>query len=93
MECPECGGNSKTLDTRKYEGNVYRSRECKCCGFRFDTMESLVPYTRDHQFVMSKKKYYKDLYAKRKAEGYYPMSERLFYKRLYESRAKKSCNG
>lgn len=71
MECPECKGKSIVQFTRKYNGVVYRSRECKVCGFKFDTMESLLPYSRDHEFVKAKESQYKDLYNKRKAEGYY----------------------
>lgn len=39
MECPECSGNTKVLDSRKYAGAVYRKRECKSCNFIFWTEE------------------------------------------------------
>ena len=39
MECPECGGNTRVLDSRKYAGAVYRKRKCKLCHFIFWTEE------------------------------------------------------
>lgn len=39
MECPECGKNTKVLESRKYAGGVYRRRKCIECGFMFWTEE------------------------------------------------------
>lgn len=54
MECPECGGNTKILDSRKYAGAVYRKRECKLCNFTFWTEEIEID---------SNSKVIKDMYA------------------------------
>ncbi len=32
-------GESKVLETRRYEGKIYRKRECADCGHKFITIE------------------------------------------------------
>ena len=41
MNCPNCGGKTRTIDSRdRDEGNMtYRRRECRKCGERFTTFE------------------------------------------------------
>lgn len=41
MKCPICGTNSRVLDTRREGDIITRHRECKKCGRRFHTSESL----------------------------------------------------
>ena len=39
MKCPECGGTTNVVDSREFDGNLNRRRECKSCGYRFNTIE------------------------------------------------------
>lgn len=39
MTCPNCGGNTKVIDSRPQEDSVYRRRECLVCKERFSTTE------------------------------------------------------
>ena len=39
MTCPNCGGNTKVIDSRLQEDSVYRRRECMVCKKRFSTTE------------------------------------------------------
>lgn len=39
MTCPECGSDTKVVDSRRSEDTVTRRRECLACGHRFTTME------------------------------------------------------
>ena len=39
MTCPNCGGNTKVIDSRPQEDSVYRRRECMVCKKRFSTTE------------------------------------------------------
>ena len=46
MRCPKCGcDNDKVIDSRagRDGGTVRRRRECLSCGYRFSTLESVVP--------------------------------------------------
>lgn len=45
MDCIKCGGDTKVHDSRHYNGNMYRQRECLSCGFRFWTTERLASTT------------------------------------------------
>ena len=42
MICTKCGGETKTIDSRKRRGTVIRRRECLVCGYRFSTEEILL---------------------------------------------------
>ena len=44
MKCPECGGGTQVIDSRKMEGYVWRSRKCKDCGVRVSSIEILAGY-------------------------------------------------
>ena len=39
MNCNECGGSSKVIDTNKQTDQVKRRRKCKECGHRWTTVE------------------------------------------------------
>lgn len=39
LECMECDGTMRVLDTRTYAGEVYRRRQCKTCGKTVWTVE------------------------------------------------------
>lgn len=39
MECPECGGKTVVVNSRKYAGAVYRKRKCTKCNYRFFSEE------------------------------------------------------
>lgn len=39
MECSECGGETRVIETTTYEDRVRRRRECQSCGGRFTTEE------------------------------------------------------
>lgn len=39
MTCPNCGGDTKVIDSRQQEDSVYRRRECLVCKDRFSTTE------------------------------------------------------
>ncbi len=46
MRCPKCGcDNDKVIDSRvaRDGGTVRRRRECLACGYRFSTLEGVVP--------------------------------------------------
>ena len=46
MRCPKCGvDDDKVIDSRagRDGGTVRRRRECLSCGYRFSTLESVVP--------------------------------------------------
>ena len=46
MRCPKCGvDNDKVIDSRagRDGGTVRRRRECLACGYRFTTLEGVVP--------------------------------------------------
>ncbi len=46
MKCPKCGvDNDKVIDSRagRDGGTVRRRRECLSCGYRFSTLEGVVP--------------------------------------------------
>ena len=45
MDCPECGQQTRTLETRKADGGaaVRRRRSCPACGTRFTTFERAAP--------------------------------------------------
>lgn len=40
MECPECGRDAKTIESRNHSSYVYRRQRCKC-GKRFTTREMM----------------------------------------------------
>ena len=39
MECPECGGKTIVVNSRKYAGAVYRKRKCVECNYQFFSEE------------------------------------------------------
>ena len=39
MTCPNCGGDTKVIDSRQQEDSVYRRRKCLICKERFSTTE------------------------------------------------------
>ena len=40
FKCPECHGqNFRVLETRSRDESKTRRRECRCCGYRFTTLE------------------------------------------------------
>lgn len=39
VECPECGGRTQVVDSRKRTDAVYRRRDCVKCGHRITTLE------------------------------------------------------
>ena len=41
MKCPKCGCEALVRDSRDNDGDIARVRECKACGYRFTTLESL----------------------------------------------------
>jgi transcriptional repressor NrdR len=48
LKCPKCDGSTKVYDSRESPvgGEVWRRRECRECGGRFTTYESLHSTTR-----------------------------------------------
>ena len=42
MRC-KCGGDTRVVDARVLENGVRRRRLCMDCGFRFSTLESVLP--------------------------------------------------
>lgn len=59
MNCPNCGGETKVVDSRPQEDGVQRRRECLECKERFKTVE------------IDSELYQKLLYAPTKAEIVY----------------------
>lgn len=47
MTCIDCDGKTKTIDTRCYEGVVYRKHRCTLCGREFDTLEQPIITSRE----------------------------------------------
>ena len=47
MDCIKCGYDTKVHNSRHYNGNMYRQRECLRCGFRFWTKERLIENTTE----------------------------------------------
>ena len=44
MTCPECNGQTKVVDSREPDAQkVRRRRECLVCGYRFNTLEVVLP--------------------------------------------------
>ncbi len=41
MKCPLCQGKTRVLETRKADNFIKRRRECKECGYRFRTIETI----------------------------------------------------
>lgn len=42
MTCPTCGqDNDRVINSRDRKDHVYRLRECKGCGARFETLEKV----------------------------------------------------
>lgn len=39
MECPDCGEDTRVIETVSYPNRVRRRRECEACGHRFTTDE------------------------------------------------------
>ena len=54
--CPNCSGPTRVRHTRLWEdeGVVFRQRECKKCGHKFDTLEN--PITHELISIMKKEK-------------------------------------
>lgn len=50
MKCLSCGGDTRVVDTDKYETTVVRIRKCLCCGASETTDE--VPRMRSNVFPM-----------------------------------------
>lgn len=42
MDCPECGADTRVVETAPYPNRVRRRRECEACGHRFTTREGPV---------------------------------------------------
>lgn len=53
MLCPKCGGKTGTLNTllNPKDNETYRRKECKICGFRFYTFESVAEDTDDFRNI------------------------------------------
>lgn len=41
MQCPECGCDSRVMETRKNESGLHRRRECLSCKAKFQTQENI----------------------------------------------------
>lgn len=39
MTCPQCNGRTEIYDSRHEDDAVNRKRQCRKCGFRFQTIE------------------------------------------------------
>lgn len=52
MNCPECDGNTKVVETR----GTRRRRECLCCKTRFTTEETIVVKARQPREKVAIKK-------------------------------------
>jgi hypothetical protein len=46
MNCLQCGGKTRVVDSRMVRGTTKRWRECYVCGFRFYTIELKEPEVR-----------------------------------------------
>ena len=42
MKCPECGNETLVKDSRENDSDIMRRRECRACGYRFNTVESFL---------------------------------------------------
>lgn len=43
MQCPQCqAGKTKVIDSRDHGGARYRVRECRGCGARYSTCETVM---------------------------------------------------
>lgn len=42
MNCPDCGGMTKVIESRRNEDGMRRRRECLSCQLRLTTMETVV---------------------------------------------------
>lgn len=54
MNCNECGGRSRVIDSRTTIGGVRRVRECRTCGHRMSTLEVFVRSTTTGPSHLSK---------------------------------------
>lgn len=41
MRCPECGGETKVVESRMWAGIRWRRRQCDVCNLRFYTTEEV----------------------------------------------------
>lgn len=39
MQCPNCGDDTRVIDSRPDDESVARRRECVACKYRFNTIE------------------------------------------------------
>ena len=44
MNCPECNGETKTVETKHAADFTRRRKVCKVCGWRFSTKEVVFEY-------------------------------------------------
>jgi len=47
MKCPNCGADTRVIDTRSFYSTVKRVRQCNKCGYKFETWEEILPTPRD----------------------------------------------
>lgn len=63
MDCPNCGAQTKVVNTISYGWEVYRRRLCQTCNHRFETVEKI--------FVDKNKTTAKMRYKRKKAQRCY----------------------
>jgi hypothetical protein len=77
MNCPKCGSKALVIDSRNSNPGKRRRRECKECGWRFSTIETVLPESKQSELgrirklkhIAAKKKLKKSFVAK-KRKGY-----------------------
>lgn len=67
MICPECGSKDiGVIDTRSYEGSVFRKRKCKTCKAKFCTEEYVMCDSKEYNAACVALKHIRD--SKKKGE-------------------------
>lgn len=49
MQCINCDSAAKVVETREYQGVIFRTRKCSRCGVRFYTKEDLIVTDREEE--------------------------------------------
>ena len=68
MECPECGSNTKVIDSRKVELNVFRKRKCGKCSHIFYTEEVEISLEEADIYMSALKREYRKKKMEKKHE-------------------------
>lgn len=56
IECPNCGGKAKVIDSRPVEMNVFRTRLCVKCSCKFYTEETPIEMEEAREYMKELKR-------------------------------------